>query len=66
MKNEANFIKTLGVKRYNPQESILSLELAFNYGTHQTIESKDAVISMYDYAKEILELMKNPEEELDG
>lgn len=66
MKNEANFIKAIGVKRYKPQESILSLELSFNYGAHQTIESKDAAISMYDYAKEILELMENPEEELDG
>ena len=66
MENESNFIKSLGAKRYNPQKSILSLELQFSYGAHQTVESKDAAICMYDYAKEILELMGNSEEELDG
>lgn len=66
MKNEVSFIKSLGAKKYNPQKSILNLELSSNYGARHIIESKDATICMYDYAKEILELEESKEEELDG
>lgn len=66
MKDKDRIIKLLGARRYNPQKSNLNLELSFNYGEHQTIESKDTALCMYDYAKEILELMENSEEKLDG
>ena len=75
MKNEDSTIKALGAIRYNlalePNEyqqlkaafqggsTHVNLELSFNYEAHQTMESKDTAFCMYDYAKEILELMKN-------
>lgn len=63
MKNEDSSINALTKRWFNTKKSTVNFELSFNYGKHQTIESKDDTLCMYDYAKEILELM---EEELDG
>lgn len=62
MKHEGSLIHFLGARKYAPKKSNLNFELPFNYKVHQIIESKDDELCMYDYAKEILELLGKSEE----